>query len=146
MRFDILFISFVFIVWSVKAKETDSDLYIRLLKLEKLFQRQEIKMKDLTVTVDQQQREITRLNQIIDSRIRNDESIHMNVVNVREKSQYGADTFPNRSDTIKPITNNPERQIIRCKYHLISFKYSNHDFVTNLKDTHINLNMHCVAY
>ncbi|XP_063402170.1 uncharacterized protein LOC134686435 [Mytilus trossulus] len=117
MRFDILFESFVFIVWSVKANETDSDLYIRLLKLEKLFQRQEIQMNDLTVTVDQQQREINRLNQIIDSR--NDESIHMNVVNVREKSQSGVDTFLNTSDTIKRSKYNAERQIIRSKRLLV---------------------------
>ncbi|CAG2195126.1 unnamed protein product [Mytilus edulis] len=90
---------------------------MRLVKLEKLFQRQEIKMQDLTVTVDQQQKEINRLNQIIDSR--NDESIHMNVVNVREKSHSGADTFPKRNDTFKPSKYNAERQIIRSNRLLV---------------------------
>ncbi|CAC5413659.1 unnamed protein product [Mytilus coruscus] len=116
MRFDILFMSYVFILWSVKAKETDSDLYIRLVKLEKLFQRQEIQIQDLTVTAHQQQREINRLNQIIDSR--NDESIQTNVVIVElnKKARSGSDTFQNRSDTSQ---NNPERQIIRSNRLLV---------------------------
>ncbi|CAG2255165.1 unnamed protein product [Mytilus edulis] len=43
----------------------------------------------------------------------------MHVVNVREKSHSGADTFPKRNDTFKPSKYNAERQIIRSNRLLV---------------------------